>query len=125
VLPVTVTEKLAFPPTFATWFVGWVVILGATYTGVVITAALLLVLGSEVDEDTVTEFVSTPSRFGLTVRRILLVLPAARESIEQVIALPRLMHPGDAETKVTLLGKESVTAIFEAPAGPGLEMVRV
>ena len=65
---------------------------------------LLAVLGSGVVEVTVTPFVSVPSAPGLTVTIMLLAAPPDSVGIVQAMLAPRLMQPGDAETKETLFG---------------------
>ena len=56
---------------------------------------------------------------------MLLAAPPDSVGIVQAMLAPRLMQPGDAETKVTLFGKESVTDRLDAADGPALETVRV
>ena len=66
-----------------------------------------------------------PAEVGVTVIRILLDVPLPIVPIVQAMLPPRLMHPGDADTNVTLLGRESVTATFKADEGPALAMFNV
>jgi hypothetical protein len=76
-------------------------------------------------EATFAVFVSVPAAVGLTVTTILLLLPAPNDPIEQAMLEPRFMQPGEAETNVTLLGRESVTVTLDAESAPQLATTSV
>jgi len=58
--------------------------------------------------------VISPPAVGVTTTVKLVVLPAATVPRLQTTVPPRLMHPGEAETNVTLTGKVSVIVTLEA-----------
>src|SRR4249919_3383561 len=99
--------------------------LGGSSTGIVLREKLFELSGSAGEAETLTVFVSVPVAIGFTVTEILLTPPEPKLGIVQEIALPRLIQPGDAETKVTLLGKASVTARLDAIDGPAFVILSV
>src|SRR5512143_584523 len=94
--------------------------MGGALTVVTLVAELLAGLGSGVKVATVRILVIGPPTLGVTTTVKLLALPLARGPTVAATSPPRLTHPGEAETKVTLAGKVSVSVTLDAVAGPRL-----
>ena len=115
-----VTWKMAFEPCMVVTFVGWLVMTGGVLevTSVISELLLFAELGSAVTELMVTTFVTRPRVCGVTVTVTLLTLPTATLPTEQMTVPFVKMHPGEAEEKVTIVGRESVTIVLKAGSGP-------
>src|ERR1035437_1865271 len=98
---------------------------GGTSTVVRMAVVLLPELGSGVGEATARELVSMPSTVGVATIVKLVLPPLGMPPTKQTTLPPRLTHPGEAETNVTLAGKVSVSVTLEAEAGPRLVTANV
>src|SRR2546430_308083 len=87
-------------------------------TRVTIELLLFAELGSEVTELMVMTLVIGVRVCGVTVTVTLLMPPAATLPTEQMTMPFVKMHPGEADEKVTLPGKASVTVVLKAGSGP-------
>src|SRR5258706_15503289 len=117
--------KLTVAPATATCPVGWPVITGGALMVMTLEAVLLAELGSAVVEPIVTLLVIGPAIEGVTVTVILLPAPPARAPRLQVTTPPMLVQPGDADTKLTLLGNASVRVTADAVNAPRLVVANV
>ena len=81
-------------------------------------------LESRVSESAVTEFVNEPEAVAVTVSVMLVELPAVKVPTGQMRA-PETFEPREAETKLTLAGKVSVTITPLASVEPRFATVIV
>ncbi len=109
----------------ATWFEGWLVMVGGARIGVTEMLELFEGLRSGESELSVTVFVSWLSLAGVTNTVLLVPLPFNNKPRFHVRFVPSLVYPVEANRNDALAGSVSVSFTFLAGEGPWFVTLRV